>query len=318
MNRRTLPAPLLATALRGLAAGVCGALLLLGSASPAHAQRSGKQIEQLEGTELNQKLGASIPQGLTFRNAQGERVKLARYFDGETPVILHMAYFSCPMLCPLMLQGLTDAMKDLSWTPGGGQFKVLTVSFNHREGPKLARKKKNTYVQKLGKKGAGAGWHFLTGDRETIRKLTQAVGFNFRWVEKEQEFAHPATAIFLSGKGTAARYLLGIGPPDLTGGKMRTALVEASNGNVGNVLDQAVLYCFQYDPNSNSYTASAFNLMRLGSALTVILLGGVLVFYWRREQKKNRDEDLDTAASSFGSDSHWNSSLQEEARRKET
>lgn len=264
------------------------ALILLGSFLPAQvtrAQRSGEQPRQLEGVSFDQKLGETLPLGLTFKNAAGEEVQLGEYFDGERPVALVFAYFDCPMLCPLMLEGFTTTLKDMSWTPGQ-QFEVLTVDFNHREGPKLARREKKKYLKLLGKDGAAAGWHFLTGDEGSIGELADAAGFRFRWFEEKKEYAHPTGVVFMSGEGKIARYLFGIGPPNLTAGKMRQALVEASNGKVGNVVDQALLYCFQFDPNSNSYVANAFNIMRLGGLLTTIILGGVLFVYWRRESRK--------------------------------
>ena len=157
------------------------------------------------------------------------------------------------------------------------------MSFNHREGPEVARSKKDTYVQRLDRAGAAEGWHFLTGDKQTIRRLTDAVGFNFRWVEEKKEYAHPTTQIFLSGDGVVTRYIYGIEVP---GGDVRKALVEASNGTVGNAIDQAAMYCFQFDPEKNTYTADAFNIMKIGSVLSVLVLGGVLFVFWRREHEE--------------------------------
>lgn len=257
-----------------------GGLVCLGSGE-ANAQRSGKTRKQLEGVGIERQLGNSVPRDLEFRNAEGKRVTLGRYLDGETPVILNLVYHNCPMLCGLMLDGFTSSLQSLEWSPGQ-EFRVLTVSFNHREGPALARKKKNAYVQRLDRPGAAEGWHFLTGDEESIQQLTDAAGFNFRWVPEKEEFAHPTTQVFLSGDGTVTRYIYGIEVP---GGDVRKALVEASNGTVGNPLDQAAMYCFQFDPEKNTYTADAFNLMKVGSVFTVLLLGGVLFVFWRREHE---------------------------------
>lgn len=286
------------------------AFVLLSSFLIAHgarAQRSGEQTRQFEGVSFDQKLGETIPLDLTFKNAAGKKVRLGQYFDGKRPVALVFAYFDCPMLCPLMLSGFTKTLKDMSWTPGQ-QFDVLTIDFNHREGPKLARREKKKYLKQLGKKGAGEGWHFLTGDEVLIKKLADAVGFHFRWFPEKKEYAHPTGVVFLSGTGKISRYLFGIGPPDLTASKMRQALVEASNGKVGNAIDQALLYCFQFDPNSNSYVADAFNIMRLGGLLTMILLGGVLFIFWRRERRKideaNRLSDAAVSNTSTKKEAH--------------
>ncbi len=256
-------------------------LLMAGLAPPeaALAQRSGQQLKAFEGVGIEEQLGETLPMDLVLTNADGQAVRLGDYFDGETPVVMQFAYFSCPMLCPLMLDGLTTTLQGMAWTPGD-EFEVVTVSFDPRDTPEQAAREKAKYVQKLGKYGAAEGWHFLTADEATINTLTQAAGFNFKWIEAEQEFAHPTAVLFLSGEGKLSRYLFGMQPSP---GDARKALVEASNGEVGSIVDQAILYCFQFDPNENSYVANAFNIMRLGGVLTMLILGGMLFFFWRRE-----------------------------------
>jgi protein SCO1/2 len=255
----------------------------------AAAQRSGQSRKEFEGVGVERHLGDSVPTDLTFRNADGEPVSLGRYFDGETPVVLNLVYHDCPMLCGLMLSGITTTMQTLSWTPGQ-EYRVLTVSFNPQETPERARKQKDTYVKRFGRPEAAAGWHFLTGSEASIRALTDAVGFQYRWIADEQEYAHPTTIIFLSGSGTVTRYIYGM---ELPKGDFRKALVEASNGTVGNPVDQIAMYCFQFDPKKNTYTANAFNIMKLGSAVTVLILGVSLFVLWRRER-----DDLETSQRS--------------------
>lgn len=272
------------------------AAVVLGSGE-AWAQRSNQSREQLEGVGIERNLGASVPEDLQFKNADGRSVTLGEYLDGETPVILNLVYHDCPMLCGVMLDGFTSTLSSLEWTPGK-EFRVLTVSFNHREGPELARQKKEAYVARLGRDGAAEGWHFLTGSEDAIRRLTSAVGFNFRWVPDENEYAHPTTQIFLSGSGVVTRYIYGI---ELPSGDVRKALVEASNGTVGNAVDQAAMYCFQFDPEKNTYTADAFNIMKIGSVFTVLLLGGMLFVLWRREHEaleehEQWDEEMPVAS----------------------
>ena len=253
------------------------------SAEPAPKEKR----REFKGVGIEAKHGESIPTDLVFRNANGETVTLDRYFDGDTPVILNFVYHDCPMLCGLMLSGATSTLSDMSWMPGD-QFRVLTVSFNHRETPEMARAAKNTYTERLGKEGAGDGWHFLTGGEASINALADATGFQFRWVEDQQEYAHPTAYIFLSGSGKITQYIYGMEPK---ASDVRKALVEASDGSVGNPLDQVAMYCFQFDPEANTYTADAFNLMRAGSILTVILITGGLFVFWRRERDSLRDAE---------------------------
>ena len=269
--------------------------LLAGStlwAEPALAQRSGQTPAAFEGVDMDERLGETIPTDIVFHDENGEDVTLDAYFDGEKPVVLNLVYHNCTMLCNVVLDSFTKSLAALDWTPGD-EFEILTVSFNAIETADLARRQKERYVQQLGKPEAAPGWHFLTGTEASIERLTQAVGFQYRWVEAQQEFAHPAALIFLSGTGKITRYLYGV---DVPASDLRPALVEASEGTVGTPLDQIFLFCFHYDPQANSYVANATNLMRLGGVLTVLALGFMLVFFWRREGRKHRLENGKRAA----------------------
>lgn len=254
-----------------------GVLISIGT--EAQAQRSNQPREELSGVGIDAALGATVPGHIPFRTADGTPVALRDYFDGTTPVLLNLVYHDCPMLCGLMLDGFTSTLRALDWTPGR-EFRVLTVSFNPRESPDVARARKTAYLRRLGRPEAADGWHFLTGEVGAIQQLMSAVGVTVRWVPEKQEYAHPTAQIFLSGAGVVTRYIYGL---ELPAGDVRKALVEASNGAVGTVFDRAVMYCFQFDPEKNTYTADAFNIMKIGSVLTVFLLGGMLFTLWRRE-----------------------------------
>lgn len=255
----------------------------------AHAQRANRTPEQLENVGVDQQLGATIPKDLSFLNEQGEPVRLGQYFDGSTPVMLTLNYHRCPQLCRIQLQKFAKSLSGMSWT-AGEKFKVLTVDINPKEGPKMARKAQKRYAASLKNPEATLdGWHFLTGEQDAIQTLADSVGFRYKPLKnKTQQFAHPAAIIFLSGNGTISRYFTTLDPAS---GNLRTALVEASNGTVGNVLDKAFLACAQFNPNSNSYSASAFKVMRYGSIFAALLIGATLFVFWRREK-----EQLDMAA----------------------
>jgi protein SCO1/2 len=257
-------------------------------APPAHAQRANRTPEQLENVGVDQKLGTTIPKDLSFQNEQGKSVRLGQYFDGSTPVMLTMNYHVCPQLCRIQLRKFAESLSGMSWT-AGDKFEVLTVDINPKEGPKMARKAQERYASALENPDATLdGWHFLTGEQNAIQTLADSIGFHYQPLEdKTQQFAHPTAIIFLSGSGTVTRYFTTLNPAS---GDLRTALVEASNGTVGNVLDKAFLACAQFNPDSNSYSASAFKVMRYGSGLLAIVMGAALFMFWRREK-----EQLETA-----------------------
>jgi len=268
-------------------------MVLLLAVPSALAQRAGEMPAVFDSVGVTEHLGETIPGNITFRTSDGQTVAIEDYLGREKPVLLNLVYHDCPMLCNLVLDGVTAAMQEMSWTPGE-QFEVLTVSFNKAETPALAARQKARYLDTYGRPAAANGWHFLTGEAASIDRLTRAVGFEYRWVEQQQQFAHPAVLIFLSPSGKISRYLYGLeyNPSDV-----RTALLEASEGTVGSTVDRVLLFCLQYDPNANSYVANAINIMKLGGLLTVLALGTVLLIFWRREgTSQQRDvlpKDLD-------------------------
>jgi protein SCO1/2 len=219
---------------------------------------------------FDQRLGETISLDLPFRDEAGRAVSLGDYF-GERPVVLTLNYYGCPMLCTVSLNGLASALDTLSFT-AGREFEVVTVSFDASESPQLAAAKKETYLKRYKRPGAERGWHFLTGDQAAIDRLTAAVGFRYARDPVTGQFAHPAGVMVLTPRGVMARYLYGIeySPKDL-----RFALVEASEGRIGNPVDQIVLACYQYDPATGRYGAAIMRILRIGGALT---LGALVTF----------------------------------------
>lgn len=256
-------------------------ILLVGTAS---AQISGQQPDVFKDIGISEKLGSTIPGNLTFRDEQGKLVRIGDLLDGKRPVLLNLVYYSCPMLCNLLLDEQTSTLKEMAWTPGQ-QYEIITISFAPWDTPQMAAEHKARYLRQLGKPAAATGWHFLTGDEASIRAITQATGFKYKWVEEQKEFAHPAALIMLSGEGKITRYLYGLehSPRDV-----RTALVEASQGKVGNVLDQVILFCFHYDANARGYVLQAKNVMKASGLLTMLALGSTLLVLWRREKGRQK------------------------------
>lgn len=240
--------------------------------------------KEAEGIQIEEKIDAALPLRARFVDEQGKEVELGDFFDGRRPVILTLNYYRCPMLCGAQLNGFLDALRQMKWT-AGGQFRIVTVSFDPLEGPPLARAKKENYIREYGRPEATRGWHFLTGNVENIRALTQAVGFNYKWVPEREEWAHSAALILLTPDGRVARYLGGVAyDPNV----LRLSLVEASEGRVGSLADQFFMWCFHYDPKLGRYTATAKNIMAMGGASTILVLGLVLLTYWRREWRRSR------------------------------
>ena len=232
---------------------------------------------------IDQRLNQQLPLDLVFRDEAGRAVPLRTYFR-RRPVILTLVYYECPMLCNQVLNGLVSALRVLKFD-AGREFDIVTVSFNPSETPALAAEKKQNYLARYKRPGAAAGWHFLTGEPAAIAELTRVVGFRYAYDPATRQFAHASAIIVLTPDGRIARYFYGIeyAPKDL-----RLGLVEASQGKIGNLADQVLLYCFHYDPATGKYGAIAMNIMRIGAVLTVLLLGGFMTVMWRRDARAKR------------------------------
>ncbi|HVN83332.1 MAG TPA: SCO family protein [Candidatus Binatia bacterium] len=237
----------------------------------------------LQNVSIEQRLNEQVPLDLVFRDENGQSVQLAQYF-GRKPVILSLVYYECPMLCTLVLNGLTAALDVLSFNVGK-EFEVVTVSFSPTETPELATAKKHTYLKRYGRPGAEAGWHFLTGDQPAIEALTRAVGFQYTYDPALKQYAHAAAIMILTPQGRISRYFFGVeyAPKDV-----RLGLVEASQNRIGSLVDQLLLFCYHYDPVAGRYSAVAVNIIRAGGVVTVVALASFMIVMFRRDARRKR------------------------------
>jgi protein SCO1/2 len=244
----------------------------------------------LREVELRQKLDSQAPVDTEFHDEDGRTVTLGDCMAGKTTILV-MAYYKCPKLCTQVLNdlaaGLKEALKRTDWRLGE-QFNIVTVSFDDRETPEMATDKKESYMKEYRLPNMDKGWHFLTGRQQSIMRLANAVGFQFRYDPKNDLFAHPACIMILTPEGKVSRYFLGLA--DKTFARdLRLGLEEASNHKIGTpVVDRIVLSCFYYDPETGKYTMMALNLVRAAGVVTVLVLGSVLFLIWRREWRKNK------------------------------
>jgi protein SCO1 len=231
---------------------------------------------RLQNVGIEQHLNAQIPQDLVFRDETGKTVKLGDYF-GRKPLILNLVYYNCTMLCGEALAGLASAMRMVKFDLGD-EFDVITVSFDARETPEMAAAKKIEYVKRYGRAGAASGWHFLTGQPDSINALTKAVGFQYQYDEKTNQYAHATAIMVLTPQGRISRYFYGV---DFPPKDLRMGLVEASQNKIGNAVDAVLLYCYHYDPETGKYGAMVGNILRLAAGATILLIGGLLLILWR-------------------------------------
>ena len=217
---------------------------------------------------IEQHLDEQIPADLNFRDETGKPVRLGDYF-GKKPMILNLVYYNCPMLCGEVLSGLESAMRVLKFDVGK-EYDVLTVSFDPSETPDMATKKKAEFLKRYGRAGADQGWHFLTGQQESIDALTKAAGFQYQYDPKTGQFAHATAIVLLTPGGKITQYYYGVeyAPKDL-----RLGLIQASQNKIGTLADQVLLYCYHYDPTTGKYGAIISRVLQLSALATILALG---------------------------------------------
>lgn len=262
-----------------LASGIMMLLMLAAAPRTMMAEKSATDVVNEIG--IDQKLNAQLPLDLPFLDENGREVRLGDYF-GKRPVILILAYYRCPMLCDLVLNGTVKALRPVSFDIGS-EFDIVTVSINPEETPELAAQKKVAYVEDYGRPGAAAGWHFLTGPQESIDQLAKTVGFRYVYDPKSGQFAHAGGIMVATTEGRISKYFYGVEYPS---NDLRLGLVEASNNQIGTLADELTLLCYQYDPVTGKYGLVITRALQIAGIVTVGALGVFIAFSIRRDRRK--------------------------------
>lgn len=255
-------------------------MLLVVQSSFAAISQHPKQLLKRSG--FDQKLGSQLPLDAEFLNAEGETVLLGDYF-GQKPVILVFAYYECPMLCTLVLNGLTRGLRALSFSVGN-EFGVVVVSIDPGETPALALQKKKNYLGDYGRESAEAAWHFLTGKESSIHPLTEAAGFRYEYDPETDQFVHASGIIAVTPEGKVSRYLFGI---DFSPKSLKLVLMDAAKGQIGTLTDKIMFFCYHYDPAMGRYTVSILNIIRVLGLITVAWIAGYIYLMLRKEKRQS-------------------------------
>lgn len=259
----------------------------------ATAQRLQGEPEVAKGIGVDQRLGDYIPTEIRFSDDNNDTVTLGQYFDGKKPVLLSFNYSDCPMLCITQLNNLCTALQQIDLVPGK-DFEFVSISLDPNEQSTKARETKRKFVAAYGDLDSSDGWHFLTGDLKNIEFATDCTGFRYKYIPKQKFYSHPAAFIFVSPEGQIVRYLDGL-DGDLEN-KIKPALMEASKGKVGSLLDKALYFsgCYYFDPSTGKYSFAVMNIMRWCGLFTVVgLLVWLVPFWLRRRSRSKADVDHD-------------------------
>lgn len=286
MNRRVASIRRRSTAAapRPAASWACALALLL--AATARAQGEGMppssvlEVRQ-EASSMQDRIGAAIDTSLEFVDERGLPFSFRQVFPGDRPVLLVPGYYGCPAMCGQVIHGMVDALNDVDLLPGR-DYQIVNVSIDPRETPEVARQRKDKFLLQLHHVGGDEGWRFLTGKQDAITALTKSVGFRYFWAEHDNRFDHPAALLFVTPQGKLSRVITGT---TFAAGDVRLALVEASEGKLGNFWDDFRLSCLTFDPDTNGYALAGMTVMRIGGAITMVAIATMIIVMLRREKK---------------------------------
>jgi protein SCO1/2 len=238
----------------------------------------GRQPEALKDTGVEYKLGQSLDPTLLFRDEQNNSIAIGEYFDGKRPILLSFNYSNCPGQCSVQLEKITMALRQIDFE-AGKDFQIVSVSIDPNEQASRARQTKEKYTKLYNRPGSEDGWHFLTGEKDNIKRLADQCGVKYKYIPHQKLFSHPPVFLLISPEGKVVRYIEGF---DYISGTVKLALVDAAAGKIGSPLIflTYVAGCFVYDETTGKYTMAAVGIMRLAGAGTVIGLLILLVPYW--------------------------------------
>lgn len=241
--------------------------------------------EDVRGLDIIEHPGDLVPMDVRLVDDRGRDVVLGDLFDGEKPVVVVMAYYDCPMLCGLVLGGLAESFNDLSYTIGS-DFTTLVVSFDPTNTTEQAARHKQDFFLAYDRPADEDGFVCTTAAEGESKRLADALGFPYRYLPESDEYAHPAAVFVLTPEGRISRYMYGVSYPPK---QMKLALLEASRGKIAKgVADRVLMFCYHFDPSAGAYTMQASKLMRLGAAVTVTFLGGMIGLLVLGERRRAR------------------------------
>ncbi len=235
---------------------------------------------------VEEKTGNYIPLQLEFVAEKGDTVTLSSIID--RPTIILPIYFYCPSICSQNLANLAVAMKKLSFLPGK-DYRAIALSFNDVETPEVARRAKENYLKIVGDDFPASEWRFLTGKKETIKMLTDSLGFRFKKMD-DTTFIHPSALMIIDAKGRIIRYVYG----SFLAGDIDMALLDAKRGTPSLSVKRLLAFCFSYDPDTNK---SLFQTIKVSVLALFVLVLSLVYFFFRRKRRKKRNYDFDESRS---------------------
>lgn len=209
---------------------------------------------------------ASLPLSASVIDSDGRSRSLKDFI--AHPTVLVFADYTCRTLCGPILAFVASALEQSGLRPGE-QFQLLVVGLDPRDSRQDAASMRARYLP------AGSpldrATSLVRADGATIKVLTAALGYRYRYDQDDDMYIHPAAAYVVQTNGRVSRVLTGVGisAPDL-----RLALVEAGEGKIGTLRDRIQLLCSGFDPAHGTYSLIIARVLAIAAGLTLLTLAG--------------------------------------------
>lgn len=251
------------------------AALLLGAAFLARAQ--GASDPEVGVTE---RLGKKADLSVVLKDEEGREVSLGSVVD--RPTLLTLNFFRCTGICTPLLNGVVEMVNRSPDLVPGRDFQIVTVSFDERDTPEIALRKKQNYLKQMQRPFPPSAWRFLTGPPEATKALCDSVGFRFK--RDGDQFVHPGVVVFLSPEGTVTRYLYGV---TFLPSEVALAVAEARRGEWEPTVARLLPFCFSRDPQGRRTVLDVTRVAGLATLLLAgLMVGGLLLRKGRSSRKE--------------------------------
>ncbi len=241
--------------------------------APGRAELSPNQLKEIA---LNPSPGALLPLGAGFASTGNTRLTLKDALGGR-PGVLILVDFKCRYTCGTALAIAADGLSQSGLEPKR-DYNLLVLGINPEAGIADAEAMKAAYLGPYPRLAAAA--KFLAGDAASIASVTSALGYNAVYDAGRGEYGHPLGAVILTYKGRVSHVIEGL---NLSAAPLRAAIVDAWNSRLATFVEGVRLLCYGHSPLEGASTAAVQAVLKGGALLTVLGIGGVLLFLATRK-----------------------------------
>jgi len=229
---------------------------------------------------VTERLGQKANLSVILRDEEGREVPLRSLLD--KPTLLTLNFFRCTGICTPLLNGVAEMVNRSPDLVPGRDFQILTVSFDGRDTPEIALRKKQNYLKQMQRPFPPSAWRFLTGPPEATKALCDSVGFRFK--RDGDQFVHPGVVVFLSPEGTITRYMYGV---TFLPAEVAMAVAEARKGEAEPTVARLLPFCYSRDPQGRRTVLEVTRVAGLATLLlAALVVGAVLLRKGRSSQEE--------------------------------